>query len=251
MAGLSAAKARAALHRAARTLGFDIVRASNLAISDFARRRAIWLERRGVSAVFDVGANRGQYALELRRSGYEGRIISFEPLQDEFVRLQAASASDPRWACAQQAIGDRCEDAGLLHVSAYSESSSMLPMTSRHTDALPISAYTRSESVPLATIDSLFASFTDANDISWLKLDVQGMEIDVLRGATNSLPMFGAVEAELSLVELYEGQALALSLIAELEQSGFKLAAVSEAFRDPRTYETLQLNGIFLRESPR
>lgn len=46
------------------------------------------LEARQVDAVFDIGANSGQYSIGLRRAGFRGRIISFEPLSGPFSLLE-------------------------------------------------------------------------------------------------------------------------------------------------------------------
>src|SRR5438046_9585223 len=51
----------------------------------------------GINCVLDVGAHRGEYGLELRRSGYRGFIISFEPVTENFVALERRAAGDPRW----------------------------------------------------------------------------------------------------------------------------------------------------------
>ncbi len=62
---------RAVTHR----LGFDIVRYDPFA--EIAHRRQRFLSHLGISLVFDVGANTGQYAEGLRAEGYRGRIVSF------------------------------------------------------------------------------------------------------------------------------------------------------------------------------
>lgn len=59
--------------------------------------RARVLSELSIDLVLDVGANRGQYASELRSMGYRGRIISFEPLPSAFAELSTTLASDPLW----------------------------------------------------------------------------------------------------------------------------------------------------------
>ncbi|MFX8747328.1 FkbM family methyltransferase, partial [Acinetobacter baumannii] len=59
-----------------------------------------------------------------------------------------------------------------------------------------------------------------------LKIDVQGGELDVLKGAESLLSSFAAIYVECSYVSLYEGQALASDVIAFLAERGFLIAGV-------------------------
>src|SRR3954452_341519 len=65
------------------------------------------LEMYGVNCVLDVGANRGQFGGRLRRYGYRGHIVSFEPVPQAFAGLEGKAARDPRWTAHRIAIGDR------------------------------------------------------------------------------------------------------------------------------------------------
>src|SRR4051794_1460216 len=67
------------------------------------------LKEQRIDCVLDVGANRGQFASELRAIGYGGHIVSFEPVGTEFAAMKERMARDPRWTGHQLALGRRTE----------------------------------------------------------------------------------------------------------------------------------------------
>ena len=81
----------------------------------------------------------------------------------------------------------------------------------------------------------------------FLKLDVQGYELVTLRGGTESLPRLFGVQAELSLVPLYEGAPLWLEVIEFMTDRGFRVVGLEPGYADPKTGEMLQADGIFIR----
>ena len=99
--------------------GFDIVR------EPFRTRFLPALAQHSITAVLDVGANRGQFGHELRRGHFDGRIVSVEPLSEAFAALSAAAARDSNWQVEQAAVA---EQPGTLtvNVSQNSVSSSVL-----------------------------------------------------------------------------------------------------------------------------
>ena len=89
------------------------------------RVRARILSELAIDLVLDVGANRGQYARELRAGGYGGRSLSFEPLPDAFAELAESLSPDPLWDGLPIALED--DDGRVeIHESANSVSSSIL-----------------------------------------------------------------------------------------------------------------------------
>jgi hypothetical protein len=138
-----------------------------------------------------------------------------------------------------------------INVAGNSQSSSFLPMLPRHVAAAPTTGYVDTEEIAVITLDSLLGEKIKAEDVVWLKLDVQGYELKVLDGAQQLLRRAVAVEAELSLVPLYEGGPLIDEVIRYLGERGFRLSHLlnSDAFYDPSTLQLLQINGIFLNEA--
>jgi FkbM family methyltransferase len=200
----------------------------------------------GVQTVLDIGANIGQYGTALRASGYRGNLVSCEPLSDAFEHLQRRSARDPGWEAVRTAVGDEVGSIEI-NVSANSYSSSLLPMTSAHSDAAPGSEFVAAETVPVTTVAELIAARNLNPARTLLKIDTQGYEAPVLDGAGSALKEFAAVSLELSFVPLYEGQQLFDELTSRLKGAGYTLYGLDAGFGDPRTGRMLQCDGLFVR----
>ena len=233
-----------AVKRLCRKFGLDLRRYSP--VNDEFLRLTHYLQLYKVSLVLDVGANVGQFAQGLRAAGFAGRIISFEPLRQAHAVL--ACKADARWIVAPRAaIGDRRAQVEI-NVSGNSYSSSLLPILERHIGAAPSSAYVATETVTMMPLDEAAREFIEPRDVVFVKIDVQGLEAQVLTGAEATLEKTAGLELELSLLPLYEGSASWECLVAKILAQGFQWWDVKCGFRDPRDYRLLQLDGIFFRD---
>ncbi len=242
---VGSASVKAIVRRALHRIGIDIVPYDGRRF--VARRRIEVIRATGVSLVLDVGAGSGQFVGWLRGEGYGGRIVSFEPVEDAFSRLQRRAAADPLWTCVNVALGDRDGEA-IVNVAGNLWSSSLLPMAREQEAAAPASAYVGTQTVRLARLDSLDLILPE--DRAYLKIDVQGTEGPVLDGAAGVFDRVVAAELELSLVELYEGQELLPALRERMRAHGFALVWLGDSvFRDPASDEILTVDGIFVRRA--
>lgn len=209
------------------------------------------LSTHGVTLVLDVGANAGQFGKLLRSAGYKGRIVSFEPLSTAHRQLVAAARNDRLWDVAEpMAIGDE-ESEIELHIAGNSVSSSLLSMLPAHREAAPASVYVGSEKVRVRTLDRAAAEHLENGAVLFLKIDTQGYEDKVLRGARGVLERTTGLQLELSFAPLYEGQRIYRDMMADLSEMGFELWAMSPAFIDPRTGRMLQVDATFFRSASR
>ncbi|MGI6186122.1 MAG: FkbM family methyltransferase [Brevibacillus sp.] len=208
--------------------------------------RSHLIAHKRIALVLDVGANTGQFASKLRQQGYRGRIVSFEPLSKEFAQLQQLASSDPHWDCKQVALGST-EGQAIINIAGNSYSSSLLPMLDRHVIGAPDSRYVGRETIVITRLDTLLPSLIHAHERVYLKLDVQGYELEVLKGAQRTLPHVDILEMELSLVPLYQHQLLYPAMIDYVDRLGFDLLYLERDFADYTTGEVLQVNGIFVR----
>jgi|SRR5579859_2808505 len=205
------------------------------------------LDRCHVDLVFDVGANSGHYATELRAHGYSGRIVSFEPQASAHARLAIAASAMSGWMVApRMALGDT-EGEIAIHVARNSLSSSILDMLPEHERAAPGSAYVGSETVALRRLDSIAGEYLQDARHVLLKIDTQGYEDRVLAGARGMLGNVAAIQTELSLVPLYAGQLLFDEMQARIETMGYRLFALFPGYVHEQTGQTLQVDGFFLR----
>lgn len=199
-----------------------------------------------IDVILDVGANAGQYGSELRRLGYKGRMVSFEPSSAAYAKLAERASHDPHWATAHFALGSMTME-HELHIAGNSVSSSFLEMLPKHTAVAPESAFVNSEAVSIKRLDSIFHHYCNSRDEILLKIDTQGYERQVLEGATGVLSNIVGLQLEMSLTPLYEGEAPAESLIALARDHGFTLVWIQHGFKDSSTQQLLQVDGLFFR----
>ncbi|MFM2430403.1 MAG: hypothetical protein RLZZ511_1616 [Cyanobacteriota bacterium] len=205
------------------------------------------LQKLGVDLVFDIGANTGQFAHELRSVGYEGRIVSFEPLSSAHQKLVRAAKRDAAWKVhPRTAIGD--SDGEIeINIAGNSQSSSILSMLPNHVDADPGTAYVGKERVQISRLDSISAKYLTGAENYFLKIDTQGYEWQVLNGAKQFLENASGIYCELPLEPLYNGQHLWLEMIERLKDEGFILWAIQKGFIDRRDGRSLEINAVFVK----
>ena len=210
----------AAREQAKLTLRRTLLRADlDVGRTPFVRRVAQTMASRGLDTLLDVGANVGQYAALVRAAGFDGRIVSLEPLPDAFARLQRRMRSDPAWTGLQVAAGAQVGRA-TIHVSANSYSSSLLAVTDLHLDTDPASRVVADLEIEVTTIDEVVVHQRIDPATTLLKIDTQGFESSALDGTGDLLDTFAAVQLELAHDELYAGQATGAALTDRLAAHG-------------------------------
>lgn len=226
-------------------MGFDVTRYPPLPDTLALRKRL--MARFAIDTVLDVGANTGQYALQLRHElGFRGRIVSFEPSAGAYAALSRAAAGDPLWRAVHCALGDEDAEANM-HVAGNSVSSSLLDMLPAHEKAAPASTYVGSERITVRRLDGLFDDLCAPGASVYLKIDTQGFERHVLDGAGSALRRVGTLQLELSFRPLYRGELPFHQMVCYLRERHYALIALEPGFADPRSGELLQAEGIFRR----
>jgi FkbM family methyltransferase len=176
--------------------------------------------------VIDVGANGGQFALAALEASRTARIVSFEPLTAPCERFRSA-IDDRRVALRATALGSKSGEA-TINVSGADDSSSILEITDLQDRLFPGTASVATETIAISTLD---VEFGDVPPRTLLKIDVQGYELEVLRGGARLLGTIEWVLCEVSFLELYAAQAAAGDVIELLSASGMYLSDIIHVTR--------------------
>lgn len=201
----------------------------------------------GVDLVYDVGANKGQFGKSVFAAGYNGALVSFEPLSDAHALLTAAAARTPEWLVAARAAVGAKSGETTINISGNSQSSSILVLTQQAMEGAPSAKFVRSEVVPVITLDS--TAYGTSVSRRFIKIDTQGFEMEVLKGATNLLKTAKGVQLEMSFTPMYEGAPDFETLYRFMIDKGFELWGMDTAFRDPKTRRLYQVDATFFRKS--
>jgi FkbM family methyltransferase len=181
------------------------------------------LDQLRINCVFDVGANTGQFAMGLRKIGYTGWIISYEPSPGDFAAMSRAFGGDPRWRGYQIALGSEGGTSTFNVTLGDSRLSSFLSLRRPDFGVETIQ-------VEVKRLDAVFEEALGGikEPRVFLKMDTQGFDLKVIEGASGCVDRVLGLLSEISAEASYNDMPSYLDSLKVYEGLGFRLKGLSE-----------------------
>jgi len=207
------------------------------------------LMRQGVlpRTVIDVGANVGQFAVASARIFPDVTVHSFEPEPTSLDKLRLNVRNLGCVHIYPVALGKESGEI-MFHVNSHSHSSSILSLGKVHRAAFPRARQIYDIKVAMSKLDQELAVVSLEAPVL-LKLDVQGYELQVLEGASDTLRKVDYVLLETSFRPMYEGERTFMTVVRAMEGNGFEFLRPIAWLDDPRNGEVLQMDALFARSN--
>jgi FkbM family methyltransferase len=207
------------------------------------------LRRLEVNCVLDVGANVGQFGRLLRRGGYQGRIVSFEPLGEFATKLRRRADKDRDWHVHEYALGDE-ETTAEINATPGASLSSLLPASEFGKEWSPKLERSVKQEIRIRRLDNVLDEVLDgvADPRVYLKLDTQGYDVPAFRGAGDRLPEIVAMQSEVSCLPIYEGMPQLEEQLGEYRAAGFDLAGMFPVSMHRPTLRVLEFDAVLVRQ---
>jgi FkbM family methyltransferase len=176
------------------------------------------LEKLRINCVLDVGANIGSYAESIRKLGYKGHILSFEPHPEIFSTLQTNFKDDPLWRGYHVGLGNE-DTLATFNLNSYSALSSFLVPKTRMPKTV------NSCEIQIKPLDSFLDEILTlvSEPRIFLKMDTQGYDIEVVKGATKCLDKILCLQSEVAVQTNYDNMPSYLDSLRYYESLGFQL----------------------------
>jgi FkbM family methyltransferase len=177
------------------------------------------------AVVIDLGAYIGEWTRSFKRIFPSARVLMVEPQPGHIDRLRAVTAAFNGVEVAPVLLG--AQERGNVPFHMYESASSVLIESARPNVVSTIS-------VPMTTLDKFTANTVFARP-DFLKLDVQGYELEVLRGGELALASAEAVLMEVNLLGILDGAPLFHEATQFMSERGFQVYDICTFFRRPTT----------------
>ncbi len=183
-------------------------------------------------AAFDIGAHHGESVRWLRRIGYRGPIVSCEPVEETFRALASVASRDAAWTTLRTAVGPT-DGTGHIHIMDRSDLASMLAPRPQGPDDTTWSMNVReTRPVPVTRLETLMREHEPDARAVLVKIDVQGMDLLVLKSAGEEIHRVAGIVLELPLLHLYEDTPTLEETLAYLRDLRFGMTGLSQISRD-------------------
>ena len=187
--------------------------------------------------VFDVGAYRGEFALMCRRLWPAAEVACFEAQPRAIEQLEALRRQHGAIHVCPWLLGATEKDSVVLHEAETASS-----VLEEHVNkAHPRASY------PMTTADAAAARHFPGRAIDLLKLDVQGYELEVLKGAGQVLKQVQVILAEVNLIDIHAGAPLLAELVSWLDARDFVAFDICGLTRRPLDRALWQADMVFVR----
>ncbi len=207
-------------------------------------------KRYEVNTVLDVGANIGQYGEFLRKNGYKGRIISFEPIGETYLKLKEISKNDSNWTVFNYALGDTEESKKMQvagKVGKTDFSSFLIPNESAYND-FSISSKESQTEISIKILDKIIEELKlQKNARIHLKMDTQGYDLNVFRGSTKTLDMVVSMQSEISFMPIYDGMPNFLESLECFKEKGFKISGIYPVSRNKDKLHLIESDAVLVK----
>jgi FkbM family methyltransferase len=182
-----------------------------------------------IDCVLDVGANLGQYRDFLRNEiGYSGTIISYEPIPAHVEALRTRADGENNWLIEGYALGSERKTATFNVMSSTAFSSFLTPDHTSVGRFGSTNVVQQHVTVDMLTLDESIARLVDRLGPRhvYMKLDTQGFDLEVAKGATETLKLVRALQTEVSFKPIYLGMPDYMTAIRTFEMLGFEVSGL-------------------------
>lgn len=214
-------------------IGYTIIPTWRLESRELSQHLSKIFDRYEITTVFDVGANAGQYYDFLRKHlGFPGKIHSFEPLPDLAAQLLLRQRSDPLWEVNNMGLGSSNGELTLNVMARRTFSSFRQPSVDNCPEFNASNTIVDTVTVPVRRLDDLLSERAFDGQSCYLKVDTQGFDLEVLRGAQELLKVTKALQFELPVRHLYADVPPYQEMLRIVEAMGFSLSGMFPVCHD-------------------
>ena len=201
------------------------------------------LKQNGFSpqSVFDVGAYQGDFAALCFQLWPQTTVTCFEVLPEPANNILLMAEHQKNLQLVPCLLGADIQP--MVEFNLAETASSVLTEQGH--------PQTRKGGFPMRTIDDVVEHDLQGRVPDFLKMDVQGYELAVLKGATQSLPSVQVVLAEVNFLEIYEGVPLLAEFISWMHDRGWAAYDICGLIRRPLDRALWQADMIFVPENSR